>query len=245
MRRPLLAAALAVLLLGAGGCQTSIGNYFANRGRDFGDMFLIQGGIGYGLGVQVKAAGVAHVGLGALSFHRNKTLGIVYGDWRPSFRRRGRGVPSEGDLILLLPHLSNLPPEGGESHFCVGLFPALASWHNTSRSAFGGNDKWLWSQGTPAFRKAQVHAFDVEASVTAIFLSLRIGFSPGELVDFILGWFGVDIAADDRELGGGAPGEEEPGEAAAADGEGQPETGTGTEPDPPDPPDGDDPPRDE
>ncbi len=200
MRRTATTAALSLLLLASTGCQTSIGNYFANRARDFGDMFLVQGGIGYGLGAQVKAAGVAHVGLGAISFHRDKTLGLVYGSFRPKFDRRSGRSRSEDDLILFFPHLSNRPPEGGESHFCLGLFPAIASWHNTSRSAIGSSDKWLWSEGTPKFRKAQVHAFDLEVSATALFLSFRVGFSPGEFFDFLLGWFGVDIASDDEEL---------------------------------------------
>lgn len=33
--------------------------------------------------------------------------------------------------------------------------------------------------------------------VAAAGLSLRIGFNPGELLDFLLGWFGVDIYHDD------------------------------------------------
>jgi hypothetical protein len=28
--------------------------------------------------------------------------------------------------------------------------------------------------------------------------SVRVGFNPGELVDFLLGWFGIDIYGDDR-----------------------------------------------
>ena len=28
----------------------------------------------------------------------------------------------------------------------------------------------------------------------------RVGFSPGEFLDFLLGWVGIDIADDDRSL---------------------------------------------
>ncbi|MCZ6689741.1 MAG: hypothetical protein O7H41_09070 [Planctomycetota bacterium] len=31
-------------------------------------------------------------------------------------------------------------------------------------------------------------------------MGARVGFSPGEFVDFFLGWFGVDIAGDDVPL---------------------------------------------
>lgn len=37
---------------------------------------------------------------------------------------------------------------------------------------------------------------DVDVGVYALVAS-RVGFSPGELVDFLLGWFGIDIGADD------------------------------------------------
>lgn len=30
--------------------------------------------------------------------------------------------------------------------------------------------------------------------------SLKAGFSPGEFADFLLGWFGADIAGDDQAL---------------------------------------------
>jgi hypothetical protein len=36
-------------------------------------------------------------------------------------------------------------------------------------------------------------------SVHLGFVCARVGFSPGEFVDFLLGWFGIDIAGDDRE----------------------------------------------
>ena len=52
-----------------------------------------------------------------------------------------------------------------------------------------------------ARRKARVHTFDLEVGAFALILGARVGFSPGEFVDFLLGWFGVDIAGDDREMG--------------------------------------------
>ena len=48
-------------------------------------------------------------------------------------------------------------------------------------------------------RWANVHAFDVEVNAAAI-VGFDLGFSPGEFVDFLLGWFGLDIAGDDRAL---------------------------------------------
>jgi hypothetical protein len=48
-----------------------------------------------------------------------------------------------------------------------------------------------------AHRGARIHAFDIEAGISALFVGVRVGFSPGELLDFLLGWFGIDIAGDD------------------------------------------------
>ncbi|MCZ6691919.1 MAG: hypothetical protein O7H41_20215 [Planctomycetota bacterium] len=48
-----------------------------------------------------------------------------------------------------------------------------------------------------------MHAFDIEAHLFLGVVGARAGFSPGEFVDFFLGWFGVDIAGDDVPLQAG------------------------------------------
>jgi hypothetical protein len=78
------------------------------------------------------------------------------------------------------------------AHTCFGILPALVSLEE---------DKWFWDPDVPyPAAKARVHAFDIEVGVFALILGARAGFSPGELLDFILGWVGIDIAEDDREL---------------------------------------------
>ncbi len=60
---------------------------------------------------------------------------------------------------------------------------------------------WLWSgKAHEVAPTARIHAFDIEASLHAGIVYLKAGFSPGELADFLLGWFGADIAGDDRAL---------------------------------------------
>ena len=44
----------------------------------------------------------------------------------------------------------------------------------------------------------RVHAFDIEVWVHAGLPFVIAGFSPGEFVDFLFGWFGIDIAGDDE-----------------------------------------------
>lgn len=56
----------------------------------------------------------------------------------------------------------------------------------------------LWREEARAFNpRAHWHAFDVEASVYAGLVYAKVGVSPGEMLDFALGCFGLDIAGDD------------------------------------------------
>jgi hypothetical protein len=48
-----------------------------------------------------------------------------------------------------------------------------------------------------------INSFDIEAGATVgilLGLSVHVGFSPGQFADFLLGWFGADIAGDDHFL---------------------------------------------
>jgi len=51
---------------------------------------------------------------------------------------------------------------------------------------------------TSAKMESVTHWGDVAVDVVPFFFATRVGFSPGELLDSILGWFTIDIAADDR-----------------------------------------------
>jgi hypothetical protein len=47
-------------------------------------------------------------------------------------------------------------------------------------------------------RRPIIDAFDIEVGAS-LGLSARVGFSPGQFLDFLLGWFGPDIGDDDTE----------------------------------------------
>ena len=184
------------------GCQTTVGNYLANRARDFGECFRLQVGAGKGVGAAVRAGGLVHAGLFLGRNSRNLGIGWVYGDgyaFGAGASGKRRSDKEGGFTILNFDfHEELVPRRGGEEglvleeHFCFGLLPAIFS---------SVDDRNLWSnQALKASRRAHVHAFDIEAEVHALFLFTKVGFSPGELVDFLLGWFGADIAQDDRSL---------------------------------------------
>ena len=82
-------------------------------------------------------------------------------------------------------------------HSCWLVLPALFS---TGRRRDAPEREWIWTKAGSEGCWSRLHAFDVELSLTLLVGRLRLGFSPGEFVDFLLGWFGLDIAGDDRAL---------------------------------------------
>lgn len=204
----------------ATGCQTTVGNYLANRGRDLGECFLLQYGAGIGLGVDVKLAGALHASAGFACYYPFHSMGWYYGELRPGDVRSGFGhLPGEGDLGILIAHASTRSFDGTKTdHLCYAILPALLSKEE---------GVWLWGDmsGRPdrvaeqapladgllegetlerleraVARKARVHAFDIEAGVFLGVVGVRAGFSPGQFADFLLGWVGIDIAGDDRGI---------------------------------------------
>ena len=188
MRFRLLAVSALLVGLGAG-CNTAVGNYFANRARDFGECFRVEVRDGESYGVGVRAGGVVEVGF----YVRNNTwarwggFGLNYG--RP--HAFGYGV---------------VEPKG----LSDGIGPGFG-WHRAPQHidttsylvpsalfAHGEDGKSIWK--TESMGWERLHAFDVEVYAGFFPLDAVVGFSPGEFVDFVLGWFGLDIAGDDREL---------------------------------------------
>ena len=197
---------LAVLFAGlATGCQTTVGNYLANRGRDLGECFLLQTGLGFGIGADLKVGGLVHAGVLGGTFFPGASFGWVYGDIRP---RPYEIHDQEGDIGFPIALVDGFLHQGGPgTHFCYGLLPGLLSWTGPpppypDLESTIPPGPWLWSEEADRRedRWARVHAFDIEISAYALIVGARVGFSPGEFVDFFLGWFGADIAGDDIPL---------------------------------------------
>lgn len=83
MRNSMLFALLPALML-ATGCR-SVGNYFADRGRDLADTVRLQAGVGPGIGVNVRAAGTLQAGLVVGAARRDLGVGLDYGELRGVF----------------------------------------------------------------------------------------------------------------------------------------------------------------
>ena len=229
--RPLQFLTLIAIITMTAGCQTTVGNYLANRGRDFGESFRVQVGAGPGIGVSVAGAGLAHVGLSVAMVPRVAGIGWAYGEGHSfGLGAAGNTWDTEVDYSVIVPAfvaaVAAVVSKGtGHGGARLGWYPI-----RTTRGAgrFSWTSAFHWQQeavsqpsldsrlsdhscycilpcvlsrvSRKARPKAGVHAFNVEARVYAGIVYAKAGFSPGEFVDFFLGWFGVDIAGDDVPL---------------------------------------------
>ncbi len=160
--------ALAMCLFIAPGCA-----YMQGRGKDFVEIW--RGGVGFGLGglAEVRVGDVAHVGFGADPI--GAEWGWCYGSPMSSMQSEAilgpfHGAGGAGFHAVQGPRAAvgcwQTPP----CQRCLGVLPVL-----TNRSV-----------------RTWMHRFDLEVKVTAL-VSIEVGFSPGEFVDFIVGWFGVEL----------------------------------------------------
>lgn len=169
---------LSLLLLAGTGC-----GYMSRRGEDFLDVWKLEGHFSALPGAWVQAGPVVHTGLGwsggwvsSRAGFRYNTLSPEGGRWVESGANVHGAGPTEAYYFFV--HISY--DSGASKHSCFALLPPLLNREGVHRN-------WI-------------HDFDLEAAVVP-FLGLSVGFSLGEFVDFLLGWFGIDLARDDTEDG--------------------------------------------
>lgn len=187
-------------------------NYLLDRGLDALDPYRLAIGVGTVGGVRAKSLGLLETGI-YFGLKPNATsIGMRYG--RPFFAnlKDGRIVGDQSE-ILVNTHLIDF--DLGAGSYAMGsrniaLLPALFSWVDATPENYEwlvpdeGDDyedyHWIWSlQAIENVRYSQIHAFDMEVDI-AILGYIDTGFSPGEVVDFLLGILTIDIAADDDRL---------------------------------------------
>jgi len=178
MKKILLLACLFLLV----GCASPFGTYVKDRGNDFADCF--KGDIGVGFGVDAQVMATDYIGTGAgLAVAANKIgfRGRHVGDW--SDFHGGIGIVDYGAFgSSMHPFESKNPPP----------------FSSQVRSVCGVNTVPFDSSMQDP-EKPFLNTFDIEAGGMALFVGSRVGFSPGQLIDFIIGWTGIDIAWDDTE----------------------------------------------
>ena len=188
----LLCAVLA--LSAASGCRTAIGNYFANRGKDFGDVFAVQVTGAVGVGAMARAGGIAEAGGGFGVHDKQWGAGWVYGSGNlgplgaSSSGRRG-GDLWVGILGIEYPNIEQGMGRTSNRIQRFPLFPCITT---------NINSKWIWEMDPdPLVDYYLIHAYDVEVVAYLGLVYVRAGISLGELFDFFAGWFGYDPANDD------------------------------------------------
>ena len=169
--------------------------YASARANDFADIWRlnIETGVS-GLQADVKIGELAHIGLGHKGFSRYGTTYQIEQeskDWAEIY------------LPFSLIYAFDREP------FALHYVRALGD----TRSVY----VWWWSpyQSTQdrcfclappltqkqSSRRTLLHAFDLEVSLFVLIFGIEIGISFGELLDFILGIFTIDIAGDDTPEG--------------------------------------------
>jgi len=154
-----------------------------NRGSDFADCFKGDVGLGLGVDAQIMATDYIGTGVGASSVYKTGFKGRYNGSWEDY--HVGFGIVDYGDFgwDIQPAETENQPPAKTKIRSFCGINP---SWSDEPKLAFP--------------KKPFLDKFDIEAGGTWLVAGFRVGFSPGQLLDFIIGWTGIDIADDDKKL---------------------------------------------
>ena len=213
--RRTLSALLLALLASVSSCA-----YLTDRGVDFLDQYRGVVGVGTGGGVRVSALGLIDTGLIFGAKPQASSLGWKYG--RPlvsTGTARPTGVEMDQVYLFIATAYENWDYASHDyklSRQSFFLLPVLFSWVDTT---YRDEDIWyvpeegvelegrhyLWTGAVwRRNRYAMIHALDIEVEIS-ILAYLDLGISPGEIIDFWLGIFTIDIAKDDGRIVGDEP----------------------------------------
>ena len=179
---PLFLAALTT------GCQTTVGNYFANRGNDLRDIAGVAISLGPGIDVSLRATVLLQV-------QATYLYGIKLGTWR---RSAGLWVHSEragGIAPLFWMRIVDRQPVLGEVEKLSDESLIMAALPLSHLQWVANPGEWSRMDGS-----VDQGWWDIGASVHLGLAGIHAYFNPAEFLDFLLGWFGVDIAGDDVML---------------------------------------------
>ncbi len=181
-----IAAATLVVLL-TGGCASRNrasadardDGYLSQRARDAADCLTLTLSAGPELSADFKATEALHLMVGG-GFHAE--AGVIKGDL-------GTGTAMSIGLPLS-PFL-----DGGVMYRRLGMFFITDAWtvNHLTDECYG-----IHALGLPPTSpdRPLIDRFDLEFGAVVL-LGARVGFSPGQFLDFVLGLLGVDLAGDD------------------------------------------------
>ena len=217
------AARRAVLLALACGAIASLGSgcastWWRDRANDLGDIASVS--FGAGLGVRAQAGPVA-TGLGAQMDVAGFRGGRFFCD-RRAFDLEPLGWSV--DLVLASGNLFGLRPADGTPEPYDRIVNGRGKYQGQYNPAVGGVFVPFWLCGeildldyygperterpsplAPNRKEARPHlpSWTHLEAAAALGVGVRLGFNPGELLDFLLGFFGADLYGDDLARGEG------------------------------------------
>jgi hypothetical protein len=173
LRTVRIACQLSLLLL-VSACSTP---YLADRGRDALDIFTLAGGIGIGAKAHV---GPLSTGVLYQQEHFGVRNGEVYSAENSDEYREHK--PWDEAYLFMIAEASNHGPvarDRGKDCQTSGFLVPLGWWE------------------TDDFCHLPPNYFTQVEAVVGLGVGFRLGFNPGELLDFLLGWTTLDIFRDD------------------------------------------------
>jgi hypothetical protein len=201
MRNSRLVLAVPVML--CAGC-TQPGAYWGNRWFDFRDCFTLEVGVwGKGIDVDLHLTDWIATGVGGAVSSKYGFAGRrPVGDWDWCNDEDSHiGFPvlpvvllARGAEWVRLPAF--LRTDCGERKAQVGAIHGRVDIKRTSSILFVNVLAFTKNRGRNSEPKL-IDAFDVDVGATFLRLSTRAGFSFGQFADFVLGFFGLDIAGED------------------------------------------------
>jgi hypothetical protein len=173
---------LILLLAGAPGCS-----YLAARGRDLSDIVSVGVSPGSGIGARMAATQLVELEVGA-----QKDESLV-----GAHQRNFRWVESSYGLPFSpfrTPSVQNepVPPRHWYDFFTTSRHRTLYP----TRPKIEDRRYTLFVRST-AEGQRWVDLFNIDLGATFLAGGFELTLSPGELVDFLLGWFGLDLGGDD------------------------------------------------
>jgi hypothetical protein len=157
------------------------GTYLGDRGRDFADIFTLTGSVGLEVSADAKLTEAAHLAVG-IGGHLE--AGVIKGEWG-----------SAPVITMGLPFAPFI--EDGVLHGRYVFTETGGAWDDLEVQDECYIIHFL-DVGATNPQRAWVDRFDLEVGFT-IGIGARVGFSPGQFVDFLGGCFGWDPAEDDPQ----------------------------------------------
>jgi len=197
-------AVVLTLALLAAGCSspTSVGDYFGDRLHDLADICGVQAGVGYSIYAEAQVTPFVHVPVG-LTTDASDWYGMVSGKFGAVPAPGCIGVPLPqvvaaivGPGIVLFGLQGDLLGAPLRAVFLAGVML------NTKIESSDAGARYFWlfvpisSTKDSSFERPGIRYADLSVELSLL-ARAKLTFSPGQMLDFVFGVFGMDIAGDD------------------------------------------------